>query len=178
MRPTTGLMESSGKRDRMRLFAAIFPDVETLTRVVSFQRKLRDALNGAASWVQPERMHITLKFFGDADLQTTRSAVACAFGGVSAFQVKLSGADAFPSLGRARVLVLNADVMSQVPLLDDGAQARPHLTVGRFRKPVRIAALPQFESQVFLVKKVVLINSVMARRENAYEVIGQWDLDS
>jgi len=54
---------SEGKT--IRAFLAIDPPEEVLRSIADIQGILRRNIRGSISWVRPEGIHLTLKFFGD-----------------------------------------------------------------------------------------------------------------
>ena len=65
----------------------------------------------SAKWVEPQNMHLTLKFLGDLPrtrIQPLTDAVNRAVQGEPRFEIALRGAGAFPSPARPRVLWVGA----------------------------------------------------------------------
>lgn len=105
----------------------------------------------SAKWVEPQNMHLTLKFLGDLPrtrIQPLADAVRRAVQGEPRFEVVLLGAGAFPSPARPRVLWAGvregADRLARLSRsIDESTVAsgfapadkafRPHLTIGRAR---------------------------------------------
>ena len=131
----------------MRLFAA-----------VNLPPALRQAIHAAAApvraidapikWVDPDGIHLTLKFLGnvaDARLAELGAALDRACAGMRGFDVMLAGFGAFPSPGRARVVWVGCEAAPPPELLQhavereyaalgfavEGRPFRPHLTLGR-----------------------------------------------
>jgi RNA 2',3'-cyclic 3'-phosphodiesterase len=129
----------------MRLFVALDIDQQIRDRIASFMNEMR-GLAPAVRWVQPESLHVTLKFIGERPDATVKD-VENALRGISAkpFQLSFRGAGFFPTAKSARVfwLGIHADTAfaelavqierSFVPL---GVEAEkrafsPHLTLAR-----------------------------------------------
>ena len=105
----------------------------------------------SAKWVEPQNMHLTLKFLGDLPrtrIQPLTDAVNRAVQGEPRFEIALRGAGAFPSPARPRVLWVGvsegADRVARLSRsIDESTMAsgfapadkafRPHLTIGRVR---------------------------------------------
>ncbi len=112
-----------------------------------------------AAWVRPPGMHLTLHFLGDTPvIAIERIEAACvqAAAGVQSLRLLAQGLRCFPTARRPRVLVTNmqGDVQQLKRLhqrlarrLDrlgarlDSRPYRPHVTIGRFRRPLRAAPL-------------------------------------
>ena len=135
-----------------RLFIAVDINEATRAQVGGISAYLREALGSTkASWVRPDRMHLTLHFFGDADErieQRARNALAHPIT-EAPVNVSFSGVGTFPERGSARVVWLG--VAEGVPQLrrlqhalvageetrptrnSSGRSFSPHLTLARLR---------------------------------------------
>jgi len=96
--------------DRIRAFLAADLAVATVRRIAQAQASLRQAAESRGyrvTWVDPSRMHVTLKFLGDI-----RPDLVPAIGerlgrelrALRPFEVECAGMGAFPSTERPRVL--------------------------------------------------------------------------
>jgi 2'-5' RNA ligase len=95
--------------ETIRAFLALDPPPEILRTIADIQGMLRKNIRGSVSWVRPEGMHLTLKFFGDIaadDINTISEVVAGHTAGVRTFQLEAKGLGVFPGLRRPRVLWL------------------------------------------------------------------------
>lgn len=143
---------------------------------------LRDQTTGLRArwpggrWTQIENQHVTLRFLGSTPPDRLADVVAaCALVAeeVEPAELALGGLGVFPSRIRARVLWAGLDdpsgTLARVAAgLDDRlgplgypAEKRaltPHLTLARFRDPVRIGELP----------------TLPAARSFAFEAFGLW----
>ncbi len=145
-----------------RLFIAVDIDEATREQVGRITTALRDAIGYTrASWVHPERMHLTLHFFGnaDADLEgRARDALARPIA-QAPFDVSFEGLGLFPERGAPRVLWLgvgegSAGLRRLQGALVTGQERRgpqrltdgsfsPHLTLARFRDRVPRARIAE-----------------------------------
>jgi 2'-5' RNA ligase len=108
----------------------------------------------AVKWVDPESVHLTLKFLGEvpADrLGDLAAALDRACAGARPFSMTVGGFGGFPTAARARVLWIGCEPVPPLELLQDavereyaalgfpveGRPFRPHLTLGRARKEAR-----------------------------------------
>lgn len=129
----------------MRLFVALDIDQEIRSGIASFMSELR-TLAPAVRWVQPESLHVTLKFIGERPDPMVKD-IETALEGISAspFRLSFRGAGFFPTAKAARVfwIGIEADAAlaglaaqierSLVPL-GIGPEKRafsPHLTLAR-----------------------------------------------
>lgn len=154
----------------MRAFVAVVPPPPVLSPLC----RVVDGLRGAhhASWVPPERLHVTLAFLGDVtDAKAARVADRLRRDAAARepFVLRLRGGGAFPKAARARVLW--AGLAGEVDALADLAGTVrtertayvPHVTVARLRAPSdvtdAVAALSALESDEWTVGEVVLMRS-------------------
>jgi len=149
-----------------RLFIAVDIDEATRAHVGRISTGLRDAIGAQTrvSWVRPERMHLTLHFFGSADdalEEGVRGAQAHPIA-QPAFDLSFDGLGFFPERGSPRVLWLGvAAGLEQLRCLHavfvglDLSRAlpertsepfTPHLTLARFRDRVPRAKLAEITS--------------------------------
>lgn len=162
----------------VRAFVAVVPPPEALAPVVRAVEGVRSGL--AASWVPPERLHLTLVFLGEvADPLPYGEALAEAVAGTAPFTLRIGGGGAFPRANRARVLWAgvegDVDALTRLArLARRTAKASridverkpyvPHVTVARLRgRPAdvtgAVAALDAVESALWPVGEVVLMRS-------------------
>jgi 2'-5' RNA ligase len=150
-----------------RLFVAADIDEATRGQVDRIAADLRPAVEQQtkASWVRPDRMHLTLLFFGSADSvleERIRSALAQPIPEYP-FDLTFCGLGFFPERGSPRVLWLGiheglAELRRIQKTLErkmgasppreavDGAGGRPftpHLTLARFRDRLSRAKIAQ-----------------------------------
>jgi len=136
----------------MRLFLALELAPATAEEIHAAVAPLQDSAPGLA-WVPAHKLHLTLKFLGDAD----ESRVA-ALGDVTArlaaghrpFELTLGGIGAFPNFRRPRVVWLGVEGEPRLELLHhdvevaaadlgyelEGRPYRPHVTLARVREPL------------------------------------------
>ncbi len=132
-----------------RLFLAI--DVDEAVRETLGQIAVEAAgvLHGV-SWVRPDRIHLTLHFFGNADGKTEQRIRGALAEPVphAPFDLSFEKFGVFPSRGTPRVLWLGVrDGLESVHRVQETIARRldltgafsPHLTLGRFRTPTRAA---------------------------------------
>jgi 2'-5' RNA ligase len=163
----------------MRLFVAVELSAEVVdaaTRLVDQlrQRCQRLAPRSRVSWVPPDRLHLTLRFIGEADESRTSAieqALTPPFGG-KAFELVLGGTGAFPDAGPPRVMwggvigglpsltALAGEVSARLASVGVPADPRPfsaHLTLARVREAAGLRPQSVFDGlrQVPLGRSVV-----------------------
>lgn len=142
----------SPESETKRTFVAVsLPD-----NVKAALASLRDTLRPVcrdARWVNPDSIHLTLKFLGDTP-EAAIPEIAAALNGITAalapFDVSLAGVGAFPHAKKARVFWVGVDagtnelkaisreVDSALAPLGFPPESRPfspHLTLARFKTP-------------------------------------------
>jgi len=131
--------EGGGKR----LFIAVDVDEATRAQIGRISTGLREAIgaHAKASWVRPDRMHLTLHFFGNADgalEERVRGALAHPID-QPAFDLSFEGLGVFPERGSPRVLWLGVTAgLSELRRIhgvvgQTHEPFTPHLTLARLR---------------------------------------------
>ncbi len=133
-----------------RIFLAI--PVGENEEVAGHLEKLRKALSDEKiKWVKPEKLHLTLHFFGDTeekDIERVDKLFENYLAGLPAFDLHFAGAGVFPGLRKPRVLWFDiepsermdglAEAVTDVLIEGDFALPdkpfSPHLTIGRIKR--------------------------------------------
>ncbi len=138
----------------LRAFFALDLDARSVRRVARVADRLRMGSGApSAAWTPPHNLHLTLKFLGDVDRAHVGPLAAEVGPLASGRKAPLPGAfrlDAFPSAGRAEVVVaLLDDPDGEVAELATRVDAialrhgvgpekrafRPHVTLARLKRP-------------------------------------------
>ncbi|HWC22495.1 MAG TPA: RNA 2',3'-cyclic phosphodiesterase [Flexivirga sp.] len=171
-----------------RMFVAIRPPVSIREQIAEFLAP-RDGM----TWIDPQQWHLTLAFLAavpahrEDDLVDAIARTAVRH---NAFDMRLSGAGAFPNPLEARVLWLRPDVdltalatgvrhaANSVGATPDGQRFVGHLSVARPRRPIDarrwLQVLDTFGSDAWPVTEIELIASYLgegARRRPRHEVV-------
>ncbi len=138
----------------IRVFIALQVSQMARQQLAETIRLLASELPASVRWVDPENIHLTLKFLGDIDpirLEDVSRAMGLAARGSSPFWVHLAGLGMFPNQKRPRVLwagmggdldelvALQEKVdaaMSELNFPREGRPFSPHLTLGRVRNGI------------------------------------------
>lgn len=166
----------------MRLFAAVFPTEEVLHQLEAVQRELMKLVAAPCSWTKRDRMHLTLRFFGDdADPshaeQTVESVVATARAG----ELVMDHCSGFPNPKRARVLFAGTATPDERvlhlsrALNPEERNPIPHLTLGRPRQAIQVPSV-RFEPILFEVRELVLVHSILGGPQAGYHILKTWVL--
>lgn len=179
----------------MRAFIALNLPKKERQRIHRAARTLRDE-ELPVRWVDPDNMHITLKFLGDVRgdrVAAIEETVARVAESTAPFSLVLTGFGAFPTIRRPRVLWLGVDATPELrcfkqdlewALADCGFEAEtrafhPHLTLGRaesekgagaFRQLDEVMASMDFRSEV-PVRTVDLMRSHLSSSGARYSLV-------
>lgn len=135
-----------------RVFCAVELPNDVREQLRDYIARLRDAVpDVAASWSRVENVHLTLKFFGNVEVERVEAISAAASRAVeefSTFAIGVGGTGVFPRPSRPQVLWIGvsdpADRLSALQKKFDKDTAdfgkedrvyRPHLTIARIRRP-------------------------------------------
>lgn len=184
-----------------RLFYAIELSTEVRARAVEHIARLREEMpNVRAGWERTEKLHITLKFFGDVEESRTHAlslAAELAASTIAPFTLTVADAGAFPPHGHPRVLWLglrdSSDTLArlQQSLEHECAAAgfkreerpfHPHITIARLRQPAGARQLAQlhlelgFPAMEMTVNELVLMKSELGPGGSSYTALSHHSL--
>ena len=150
-------------------------------------------------WVEPENLHLTLKFLGEVKSQETArvcEAVKRGAAAVQPFELELRGAGAFPNVFRPRTLWLGAG-KGEAEMIDlhdrietaltkfgyrkERRRFCPHLTIGRVRRGGpgvgELAQLMEqhadFDAGRLSVRQVAVFSSQLTNSGPIHEILGR-----
>lgn len=142
----------------IRTFIAIHLSQDARRRLTETIRWMVSEVPSGVRWVDPEGIHLTLKFLGDIEpalVEDVLRAMEQAASGTLPFQVHLNGLGVFPNLRRPRVLWAGVGGdMDALGALQEKVEAAmeglafprerrafsPHLTLGRVRDTISAVA--------------------------------------
>ena len=134
----------------IRSFLAIELPKTILKKIEEVQRDLRST-HGDVRWVNPEKIHLTLKFFGNIEelrIDPIFKSIEEVIRNTSPFSLKVRGVGAFPHLKNPRViwmgLVEGREVLisfqkqietqlEKIGFQSEDRPLHPHLTLGRMK---------------------------------------------
>jgi 2'-5' RNA ligase len=147
---------------QIRSFIAVSLSREVKGELAGLQAKLKNPPKPWVKWVDPESIHITLKFLGDTPfdkIEAVKAAMAGAVQGLSPFKLKAGGLGVFPNPARAQVIWvgLTGDTTKLAELQQrlekkletngfpaENRKFSAHLTLGRLRRE----ALPEQQQEI------------------------------
>jgi 2'-5' RNA ligase len=167
----------------IRSFLAIELPVTVQTKIGEIEREL-ESTSADVRWANPEKIHLTLKFFGNIEESKIDSIVAAIkgpTGRAQPFQLNVRGTGAFPNLKNPRVIwigLVEGDgiliplqkemdaSLEKIGFQPEGRPFRPHLTLGRVKSNRgkeelmrRVEKYREEEIGNFQVEKVILFKS-------------------
>lgn len=177
---------------RIRCFVAAALPEATREQLGALQGRLKRA-GLAARWVQPEGIHLTLKFLGELPPDTfdrVAEQLARPLDGAGPLRLTPRGVGTFPPGSRARVVWagLEGDVaplarlalevearVQRCGIAREGRAFRPHLTLGRSTRLGGLGDVTEilqtesgFEAPPFTVRKLVLYESRLRSQGPSY----------
>ncbi|MBN2075940.1 MAG: RNA 2',3'-cyclic phosphodiesterase [Dehalococcoidales bacterium] len=137
--------------DTIRAFIAVELSSEIKTEMDKIESILKSQSSTPAKWVNPESIHLTLKFLGDVPsdrITEILDAIKSGVNGIPSFQIQLTGLGVFPNPARTQVvwaglsgkmdrleqLQRNIEVeMEKLGFPREKRKFSPHLTLARVR---------------------------------------------
>ena len=171
------------------MFCAVELPHEVRARLEDHIARLRKAVpDVAASWSRVENIHLTLKFYGNVDvdrIEATSAAIDRAVKDIAPFEISVGKTGTF----RTQVLWIgvsdpsrNLTTLHQRLGSEDRAY-RPHLTIARIRRPegsgrlVNAHRQMHFENVSLRVKEVVLFRSELSPKGSKYTPLSNHGLN-
>jgi len=185
--------------ESIRAFLAIEPPETVRQAMGALQSRLRYSLSGTISWVRPEGIHLTLKFFG-AIAQTDISRISAAVGPVAArfapLNLEVRRLGLFPDSRRPRVLWLGleGDLSALKALQKDcdgelthygfsreDREFRAHLTLARIKSTKGLSGLDRlltkgetYEAGRFQASGMTLFRSQLTPQGAVYSELASY----
>jgi RNA 2',3'-cyclic 3'-phosphodiesterase len=179
-----------------RIFIAIDIPAALRSRIGLYSESLKQELPvKEIRWESAEKMHITLRFLGDADERGVSNAIAAterAAENASDFELIAEGTGAFPSVARARVFWggvsdpgrranhFHGLLEKELAIAGFERETRrfsPHITIARLKNQTlgaRIAAMgqeKQFDPATVKVSEVAIYESILTSSGSYYFLI-------
>lgn len=169
--------------DKIRAFVALKLPESTISYIKRIQEDLK-LYRFPVRWVRPEKMHLTIKFFGEiteSDIKNIGAVMNNCAGGYAPLSLSAKGVGVFPSITRPRIIwagisgeasllfALRNDLENRFGEIGFKREDRPfkgHLTMGRFRERTdsgklieALRKVQSFESEIFVAGKIYLYKS-------------------
>ena len=174
--------------EQKRLFVAIELPKNIKQRLESIQKELKRS-GADAKWVEPENIHLTLKFLGNVDAENIKNMselLKSKFSLKKSFKITLDRLGCFPSLHSPRVLWAGFEdkqdnTKEMARLFEETKEFQPHATLARVRSPLNKIALIEkmeelnrdFKPEALDVDNITLFESKLSSKGPAYSIIQQ-----
>ena len=184
----------------MRTFIAIALPQEMRDYLACIQAELKKC-QADVKWVQPENIHLTLKFLGERDekkIERIKEILQETVREKAYFVLHLCNIGAFPKIDFPRVIWVGIDkgdketkalaleLEDKIAKLGIPKEDKPfssHITIARIRSPANRESLvqelkrtPTLEGKEFLVTKITLYKSTLTPKGPIYEVLKEASL--
>ncbi len=172
--------------EKLRLFIAIELPPEVKAGIKKVQDSLKSGHQQTAKWVDPESIHLTLKFLGYVESEKVEKITRCTrIAAVEnrAFSLEIKSAGAFPTLTRPQVVWIGlAGAIEQLQKLQKDLESRvsplgfppenrpftPHLTLARVRDTATLIERQKLGEKVAqtgsLSGLIISVNSISLMR--------------
>ncbi|MFC1929234.1 RNA 2',3'-cyclic phosphodiesterase [Chloroflexota bacterium] len=184
--------------EQIRSFIAIELPDELKLELKQLEARLKSGNQPWVKWVDPDSIHLTLKFLGNVAIDRTSEitkAIEEAAQGIRPFQLEVNGLGVFPNLKRVQVVwvgvvgevdklgQLQQRIESKLAQLGFTLESRPftaHLTLARLRNQAslderqgfgQLIAGTKFEAGTIKVDAVSLMRSQLTREGAIYSRI-------
>ncbi len=179
----------------MRTFIAIELDSEIRDYLAGIQEGLKKT-GADVKWVQPQNIHLTLKFLGERDdkkIEKIKEILDAIVREKKCFAIRLFNIGAFPEIDSPRVIWVGIDKgdqetktiaeeledkISKIGIPKESRAFSSHITIGRVRSPHnRIALikslieLPEIEHKEFRADKITLFKSTLSPEGPTYDTL-------
>ena len=190
----------TNSRETLRTFIALQIPQTARSVLAGTIQSLEDRLSTGLRWVDPNGIHLTLKFLGEVEpsrVDNILDAIGSSAGSMSPFRIKLSGLGTFPNEKRPRVVWagIQGDLDSLVELQEKIEEASwglgfnrerrpfsPHLTLGRVKDQISdserrqvgdvVSSLSIKTDESWTVDAVHLVRSQLTPSGATYSTLG------
>lgn len=179
----------------MRTFIAIALPPEIRDYLTGIQKELKQC-RADAKWVQPENIHLTLKFLGERDekkVEKIKEALQETAKDKNCFSIRLFNIGAFPKIDSPRVIWAGIDrgekeaeeiayeleeKISRIGIPKEDKPFSSHITIARIKSPANrqnlvqgLKRFSQIEGKEFKVDRITLYKSTLTPKGPTYEVL-------
>jgi 2'-5' RNA ligase len=182
------------RRMAIRSFVALELSDEVREQLAELLKRLRQT-NAAVKWVEPENLHLTLKFLGEVpeeQIEAIVEALRAIAQATAPFPFTVKGVGGFPDLRRPRVLWVGVEptpplmrlqqiveqAMERLGFPPEERAYHPHITLGRVKAMAGLekvrAVLSEYASVTFgsvPAKHLTLFRSDLSREGPTYTPI-------
>ena len=192
--------------EQIRSFIAIELPLEVKTELASLEKRIKAGRHYFVKWVDPEGIHLTLKFLGNITSTAVPQiveAITRAARPISPLRLQVEGLGAFPNLMRPQVIWVGIggeveklgalqkgidDALSPLGFTPESRSFSPHLTFGRLRDRITLGERQDFAQRIssmgfetglsFEVSDIKLMRSQLTPRGAIYSQLASVKLVS
>lgn len=182
---------------RIRTFIAVEIPAAVRQQLAALQHSLAPHAEGV-KWVDPEKVHLTLKFLGEVDereIYEVCKRVEEVAGAWTAFECSVARAGAFPNASRPRVIWAGVargatelteirealdDALGELGYPGENRSFTPHFTIGRVRRTspnpnlrAAIDSRAEWQAVSFRVTEILVMASDLSSDGPTYSVMGR-----
>ncbi|KKQ60507.1 MAG: 2'-5' RNA ligase [Parcubacteria group bacterium GW2011_GWE2_38_18] len=178
-----------------RTFVALHPTPKIRKEIENLILEL-SKMNNGIKWIRSDDSHLTLHFLGNlnqAQIEKVDSTIKRIIKGFGLVEFELKDLNAFPNLLYPQVLFLEVEQISGNSMLDlqkkigekiaemniniDSRPWQAHFTLGRVKdfQPITLIK-PKFKEREFVVRSIVLMESVLNIEGSEYKTIKNYRL--
>jgi|SRR5687767_2514126 len=169
--------------DSLRAFISLPVAPKVVRAIVKFQEGIKGA---DVRWTPREQIHLTLKFLGNISSAEVERLKVALEGVMQPLRLRAEGVGGFPSRRQARVIWvgLTGDIdtlkalhaaVEEVVGQKENRPFRPHLTIGRARKPYRVGDWENLQFGEWEVRELQLMQSKLSPKGATHTVIARFE---
>lgn len=176
----------------LRAFIAVEISSEIRKELIRIQSELKKCLKGDISWVEPENIHLTLRFLGqitDTQLEEIKKIVESIAKKIKKFNMDLGVIGAFPDIANPRIIwiginfgfnqlnEINAELEDKLETINFAVGEKyfhPHLTIARVKSLDKKNTLDEIVQKIHpqqlpaTIDKLVIIQSELTPQGAKY----------
>ena len=181
--------------EQIRSFIAVELPDELKSRLEQLETRLKSETQAPVKWVNPDSIHLTLKFLGNIDAAMTgdiTTVMEKAVEGIPPFRLEVKDLGVFPNVRRVQVawVGLSGEVdklrqvqqylesnLEQLGFTSESRAFTPHLTIARLRNQAspderqrfgQLITATSFEASTINVNAISLMRSQLTRQGAIY----------
>ncbi len=176
----------------LRVFIAVDINPEIRQELIRIHSELKSRIKGDLSWIEPENIHLTLRFLGqvtDEQLEEIKKIVEAISKKVKKFYMDLGAIGAFPDILNPRIIwvgikfgfdqlnELNAELEDRLETINFAVGEKyfhPHLTIARVKSLEGKNTIAEIAKEIIpkqlptIVDKLVIIQSELTPKGAKY----------
>ena len=137
---------------KLRTFIAIALPAEVISALATVQKQLQQCIGTGVKWINPQSIHITVKFLGDIaseEADSVGTVMQRLLTGYAPFEFTIANIGVFPDMKKPRVIWAGIQeaqgilarlhrqfdqAMTDFGIAAEGRSFQPHVTLGRIKR--------------------------------------------